>query len=248
MRRAQSKQAKSEKLEALGTLAAGAAHELASPLSTIAIVAKDLEGLVLGENSPIENPDEDLVTDVKLIREQVDRCRKILDRMAGHAGQTVGETLASLSVRELWQVVIEELQRPDRVDSVISNEIAEAELRVPVDALAQSLRGLLQNGIDVEPADSKVKVHLAKVKVERAGQTLDHVNLLIEDHGPGMDSATLARVSEPFFTTKPPGSGMGLGVFLATNVIERIGGKIQFQSAVGQGTRVIVTLPVSDSK
>jgi two-component system sensor histidine kinase RegB len=65
----------------------------------------------------------------------------------------------------------------------------------------------------------------------------------ITDQGPGMSAEHLQRVSEPFFTTKPPGKGMGLGVFLAQNVVHRLGGTIQFQSQPGAGTTVIVELP-----
>jgi len=241
LRQAQQAQAKSEKLEALGTLAAGAAHELASPLSTIAIVAKDLEQMVVDK---INANEEDIVSDVKLVRSQVDRCRKILDRMAGHAGQTVGETSQLLTVAALWEAVVEGLEEElqDRVVAHISPDVAAQNLSIPLDALSQSLRGLVHNAIEVEPDSSQVQVSVSQIRTPGKTNSGSGPSTLwqIRDHGPGMDAHTLARVSEPFFTTKPPGHGMGLGVFLAKNVVERLGGEIDIQSSEGIGTTVIV--------
>lgn len=239
LRLAQNARANAEKLEALGTLAAGAAHELASPLSTIAIVAKDLESIVLKDQN-VSHEDEDLINDVKLIRSQVDRCRKILDRMAGHAGQTVGESLQKLSVKSLWNLVLEDLEEPDRIRSFIDPELESTMISVPVDALGQSLRGLVQNAIDVEPKHAQVDAKLKRIQPSNRQQ--QGIQIKIMDHGEGMREEVLSRISEPFFTTKPPGKGMGLGVFLAKNVIERIGGNIDFESQEGQGTTVTVCL------
>ena len=68
----------------------------------------------------------------------------------------------------------------------------------------------------------------------------------VRDRGEGMAEGILQRVSEPFFTTKPPGSGMGLGVFLARTLIERLGGRLSYESAPLHGTVAIVELPVSE--
>ena len=66
----------------------------------------------------------------------------------------------------------------------------------------------------------------------------------IQDDGPGMPPEVLNRIKEPFFTTKPPGKGMGLGVYLANNVIQRIGGQLDYESVPGTGTRVTVDVPI----
>ena len=67
-------------------------------------------------------------------------------------------------------------------------------------------------------------------------------NWKIRDQGRGMSADQLERVSEPFYTTKAPGKGMGLGVFLAMNVVRRLGGSVNFESTIGKGTCVTVTL------
>jgi two-component system sensor histidine kinase RegB len=92
---------------------------------------------------------------------------------------------------------------------------------------------LVQNALDAGP-------ELVNLNIIRLRQNWQWN---ITDTGPGMTREVLNRVSEPFFTTKQPGKGMGLGLFLAENVIGRLGGDIQIDSAPGEGTRVVVRLP-----
>ena len=241
LRMAQQQQSRNEKIEALGTLAAGAAHELATPLTTIALVAKDVEQSLQTAESPWAGEDS-LIEDVGLIRQQLDRCKKILDRMASHAGETVGEMMQQVSVVELVREVCEGLDRHDRqVATEIDESTADRFLQVPLDALSQALRGLVQNAIDASPAGGSVRV--------RVSGRDNGLRWEIVDQGAGMSEEVLRRVSEPFFTTKQPGKGMGLGVFLAKNVIERLDGEVRFESRTAavhpaSGTTVLVHLPV----
>src|SRR5262249_7925855 len=85
------------------------------------------------------------------------------------------------------------------------------------------------------PADEPVAL---RCRVSDGSLTIE-----VEDRGPGMPPEVLARVGEPFFTTKPPGRGMGLGLFLTRNVVEGLGGRLAFDSAAGPGRRVSLTLP-----
>ena len=238
LRIAQEKQSKSEKIEALGTLAAGAAHELATPLSTIAVVARDVEKAF--DDHPPDFPGaEDVVEDVHLIRSQLDRCRKILDRMSSHAGETVGEAFQSVSMERLANEVLDELPEKEQIQLNLSEQDAVETRRVPLDSICQALRGLVQNALDVSSNDSKVKVSISLRE--------DTWYWKITDFGEGMEPAILQRIREPFFTTKPPGQGMGLGLFLANNVIQRLDGEIDIQSQLGQGTTVTVKLPADKS-
>lgn len=233
----QERQAKSEKIEALGTLAAGAAHELATPLSTIAVVARDVQKAI-NENPPNFPGADEVIEDVHLIRSQLDRCRKILDRMASHAGETVGEAFTSISITDLADAVVNELPEKEQVKVRIEPKLADEIVDLPLDSICQALRGLVQNALDVSKQRSEVLVRID-------GDTR-HWRWQVVDTGEGMSESILKRISEPFFTTKPAGHGMGLGLFLANNVIQRLGGEINVQSEVGIGTTVTVTMPLPE--
>jgi two-component system sensor histidine kinase RegB len=77
----------------------------------------------------------------------------------------------------------------------------------------------------------------------RLGADSQEITFSIVDKGPGMSPDVLARAGEPFFTTKEPGKGMGLGLFLAGSVVERVGGTLELRSQHGAGTEAIVRLP-----
>ena len=231
LRAAEQRRAQSEKLESLGTLAAGAAHELASPLSTIAVVAKELERRL--QDSPEQAT---LLSDARLIRSELDHCRAILDRMAGHAGQAVGEQVTAVPVAKFLDDVIGGVRRQDRVRRRVDDDVGEVEIAIPRESLAQAVRGLVQNALDATDPEGEVDVQAARAE--------SRLLISVVDHGPGMDPETLARVGEPFYTTKEPGKGMGLGVFLARSVIERLGGTVRLETTPGGGVTARVHLPL----
>lgn len=230
--RAEELRARSEKLEALGTLAAGAAHELATPLSTIAVVAKELEH----ELNELDVSAE-VATDIKLIRSELDRCRAILDRMSTASGRAAGEAPETFTAGELLQEVVDELTEPVLIDIDYANGAEHARVMAPRTALSQALRALVQNALDSRPGGE------VEIEVYAHGT----LGIAIRDSGPGMPPEVLARAGEPFFTTKDPGKGMGLGLFLARSVVERVGGGMVIDSEAGHGTVVEVKLPLSNA-
>lgn len=216
--------ARQERLAALATMAAGAAHELSTPLGTVALAAKELERALTGEHA----------ADARLIREQVGRCRAILEQMALGAG-TVGENIATCTVAELIDdVVIGVRDAPGVVRDVVP-DVAAAGLRIPKRAMSQALRSLVTNAQDASPPTIAVIV-----AIRRDG---DGLVIAIRDRGGGISDAVKDRIGEPFFTTKAPGRGMGLGLFLARAVIEGVGGTLHIDSAA-DGTEVTVRIPV----
>ena len=234
IRRAQALQASSDKVEALGTLAAGTAHELATPLSTIAIVARDVEQAF--EQHPPDFPGaQDVIEDVHLIRSQLDRCRKILDTMASHAGEAIGEQVKPATVEAISNAMIDGLIGSQRVALNLPEAAKTETLNVPLAGLSQAMRGLVKNAIDSDPEQGSVTIDVIR-------QSDRQWDWKIRDQGRGMSADQLERVSEPFYTTKAPGKGMGLGVFLAMNVVRRLGGSVEFESTIGKGTCVTVTL------
>jgi two-component system sensor histidine kinase RegB len=156
--------------------------------------------------------------------------------MSLDSGQMIGEASVVTTVGQLLDEVIAELANRGRVEVSDTPELRAVELRVPRVSLSQALRGIVQNALDAAPA-SKVAVRL--------GADAEGIVFSILDQGPGMPPEVLARAGEPFFTTKEPGKGMGLGLFLAGSVVERVGGTIELKSQHGAGTEAIVHLPTA---
>lgn len=232
LRLAELQTARSERLEALATLAAGAGHELASPLSTIAVIANDLSRHLEGTDAP-----ETVIEDIGLIRSELDHCRRILDGMASGAGQALGEEMLPVTSRELLNETLEGLSRRDRVTIEFDDSSASRSIVVPLTGMANAMRGLIRNGLDASPAEAEVRVST------RA--TDDTLLITVEDHGCGMPPEILARAGEPFFTTKEPGQGMGLGLFLTQNLLQRLGGSLKLESTPDVGTTTVVRLPLA---
>jgi len=219
------------RLEGLTTLAAGAAHELATPLSTIDIIACELGRHLQDCETP-----ESVRQDVRLIDQQLDICRQILRRMRGAVGDSMADRWDQTTVGELLDCALEGVRDPDHVDVEDAPDAVENQpLWIPQEAVAQAIRNLIHNGLDAGSPGGRVRVETA-VDTER-------VEFRIRDTGRGMSDEEMGRAGEPFFTTKEPGRGMGLGLFLTRNVVSRLGGTLDFRRLPQSGTEAIVSLP-----
>lgn len=227
----QDRVARHERLASLATLAAGAAHEFGTPLSTIAVVAKELERYA----ATLSGGDA-VVEDAKLIRSEVERCRKILERMSAHGGEPLGETARSIPVRELLNEVVSRL--PESQQTCVVIEIAQERLEavLPEQAAVQSVAALVQNALHANRDRQPIVI--------RAAQQGSQLSISVRDRGHGMPENVLRRIAEPFFTTKEPGEGMGLGTFLVRTFAERLGGRLVFESTRGEGTTATLELPL----
>ncbi len=219
---------RSEKLAALATLSAGAAHEFSTPLSTIAVAAGEmLHQLKAGRY------DQGLVDDAQLIRDQVKACKDILYQMAADSGNHLGEALGQYSLEHVMQQAVNEFSSADQARISVENKAAANTFRVPLRTLVRTLRGLVKNGIDASGPESRVFL--------RSFQDVDFLYFQVEDQGSGMDEKTRIRAGEPFFTTKEQGKGLGLGLFLARNVAEQFGGRLTIASERSVGTTVTIS-------
>ncbi len=223
---------RAERLASLGTLAAGAAHELSTPLSTIAVVARELERKLAATQGQ-----EEAAEDARLVREQVDRCRHILDQMSADAGEVRGETFVAVELAELVSESTDGLREGDRLDVVVEAIVPARSLYVPRRAVVQALRAVAKNALEASPKNTSVEI--------RAGLDGEQWCIDVRDHGPGMSDEVLSRVGEPFFTTKGPDRGMGLGVFLAQTVLSGLGGGLELRSRPGAGTTAELRLPAA---
>ncbi len=217
---------KSEKFASLATLAAGAAHEFATPLATIAVAAGEmLHQLREGGG------EEELLEDVTLIRQQVAKCKEILFQMAADTGEHHGEPLKLLTVAELLQAAMALLPPSAQARLAVKNEAGELALRVPLRALTTTLKGVIKNGL--EASEDQTPVSLRAWRDER------YLYIAVKDQGGGMSAETAARAREPFYSNKE--GGLGLGLYLANSVVDRFGGQLQIQSAPQGGTTVTLS-------
>lgn len=224
-----------EKLASMVTLAAGAAHELGTPLATIAVVARELE-----RYAALVARDDAILQDAKLIRSEVDRCRVILDRMSAQGAQPAGESPERVRILDLLARI--RRQFPESQQELLRIELADESIDaiLPVQATAQSVAALIQNALDASQDRRPIRIAATE-----SGSTLC---ISVQDQGHGMDDTVLRRVAEPFFTTKEPGKGMGLGTFLVRTFAQNLGGRIVFDSKPGEGTTATLELPVSSSR
>jgi two-component system sensor histidine kinase RegB len=230
---------RAQRLEALATLAAGAGHELASPLSTIAVIAGELSRTL---DKP-EIPDK-VKRDFGLIREELARCKDILHRMKSGAGEAAAERLHPVALREIIEETLDAMREPHRVDVRMEKAVGDFKAMLPKQALSQALRNLLQNGLDASDPEHHVTL---TSNITQGKQDQRNWQLVIEDSGSGLNEEVLRRIGEPFFTTKEVGKGMGMGVFLTRNVIQGLSGTIRFERRLPRGTLCNVSIPIGDT-
>lgn len=222
--------ARQERLAALATLAGGAAHELASPLSTVAVIACELEReLTQRAVAP------DLIDDVRLVRAELDHCREILDQMSDQAGEGAGDGVSTASLAELLDRSLSGLPPvpPVRLEMTDGDERLVWSHRV----VARAVRALVRNAQDASPPGTAVAVC---ARIDGGALRVE-----VADEGAGMTPEVLARAGEPFFTTKQPGQGMGLGLFLCRAIAEQLGGGVELSSLPGRGTTARLVVPIA---
>jgi two-component system sensor histidine kinase RegB len=227
--RAERGASRAETIAALGTLAAGAAHELATPLGTIAVAANELDRLIVA--SP-----ERAVDDACLIRDEVDRCREILFRMSAHAGERIAELPTTVKLAEIRRRVLEGVGSAEhrRIAWLAASE--DDELTLPALGLSQALGTLVTNALAATRSDGSVVV-IDVLLDER------DVEFVVSDRGPGIPHAIRDRLGDPFLTTKPVGQGMGLGIFLCQSFVDAWCGALDFVFPEDGGTVARVRFP-----
>jgi len=221
------------RLAAMSTLAAGAAHELSTPLGTIAVAARELE-LAL-DKAPV---DAESRADARLIRDEVERCRRLLHDMAGRFSQPLGEDATAQPLDAVLEAALGELAPAER--QRVRRHVVRDPTRVvwPTSVVTRALVNIIRNALQASPAGVSVDV-----ATEVAGDGA--VTIRVVDAGAGMSPEVLARAGEPFYTTKAQGEGTGLGLFVARSTIDQLGGTLTVVSSGGAGTTVTISLPAT---
>lgn len=218
-----------ERLSSLATLVAGAAHELGTPLSTIALVSSELVRRL--ERAPDADPR--MREDAEILRAEVERCRSIIERMAESSGNARGENAVEFHVQGFVRDTLEQIGPPERVDVHYAPGMENVSVIAPRNGLELALRAIVKNALDASPLGERPLLSVASDR--------GLLQMQVEDHGPGISESDLPRVVEPFYTTKAPGKGMGLGLFLADNVMRQLGGRLVLERG-HEGTGTIARL------
>ncbi|MCC6235602.1 MAG: HAMP domain-containing histidine kinase [Verrucomicrobiales bacterium] len=216
-----------ERFAGLATLAAGAAHELGTPLGSIALAAGELE-----RTARREGADPALIEDARLIHGEAIRCRSILDRLQEHADDVPQPIPLATILRDL---ALRFRGRPVQ----FPEPPATALVMAPPAALGQAMANLVSNAVEAAPPGTWVSVEAEVVS--------GHARLRVTDRGAGIPEAVRQRAGEPFFTTKPPDRGMGLGLFLVRLLARRMAGEFTLETPPGGGTCACLSLPVHSS-
>ena len=218
---------RNERIVALGTLGAGAAHELGTPLATMSVLAEDMARRHAANAA--------LSADVELMQGQIAHCKTILDALARAAGAERAEASAAEAADAFIARTVDrwQLLRPT-VPAAVEWSGSERPSLVSDRTLEQALHNLLNNAADASPGGFEVK------GTAGAGEIV--IDIL--DRGPGLSAETEARAGEPFYSTKAPEGGMGIGLFLANATVERFGGRVSLFNRVEGGCCTRVTLPL----
>lgn len=217
---------RNERIIALGTLAAGTAHELGTPLSTVAVVA--------GELAEEFADDEELAPQLELIRTQVGQCKAVLQRLVESVGQLQAETRRAVTLVAYVEQLAERWRLLSPATPLALQIVAPGEACIRIDStLEQALISLLANAAKASPAGIGLTA-----RIEDGAAVLD-----ILDRGPGVPEAVRASAGKRFLPEHSR-DGMGIGLFLANATIERLGGSVQLSDREGGGARTAVRLPL----
>jgi two-component system sensor histidine kinase RegB len=220
--------AEEEHIVRIGLLASGAAHELGTPLASIAVALGDWRG------EPAIAATPHLAVEVEEMRAEVARCKEILGGILFAAGEVTGEAPARTTLRRFVKGIVGGWERggPDRV--TLDDRLG-ADVPIVADrALAQALTNTLDNAIEAGAS------HVSVCAERQDGMLV----LRVRDDGCGFAADILPHVGEPYRSSKPR-QGAGLGLFLSTNVLRTLGGTLQARNPAGGGAEVTLRLPLA---
>ncbi|NOT11007.1 MAG: HAMP domain-containing histidine kinase [Methylococcaceae bacterium] len=220
-----------ERVIALGTLAASAAHDMGTPLGTIAIVAHELE-----QDYPIHRF-PDLHEKTLIMQQQINRCKEALSVMSASAGEMRAESGSIMPMAEYIDNVITQWRthKPGvKLRFFIDVDVAADAQIIAERTLTHSIINILNNAAEATTIEQGIEFH--------ASWTLTHLIIKIRDFGPGLPPDFSEIVGKQPLTSKK--GGLGVGLFLTCSTIHRIGGKIQFENMESGGACVEITLPL----
>lgn len=222
---AREKALRDERLVALGTLAAGAAHELGTPLGTMAVLLKEMLD---------ENDNKELEDNIGILISQVKRCKHALSVITVSAGEVFVESGRSLPVNQYVNDIIRHWQtiKPDTQLKLQFQGQTMTELMIAEQTLTQALINIMNNAAEASPDEISITVIWEK----------QQIRWQICDRGPGLDKEKTSIIGKRLFSTK--NEGLGLGLFLAHATLERFDSIVSIRNRNGGGVCTEIVLPL----
>ncbi len=240
-RRTEARLRNAERLVGLGRLASGLAHEIGTPLNVISGRTESVLRTAAGQQA-IERP-------LRIIASQIERITRTVRDMLDFARVKVPRR-APTNVEAALRTVLDLIEdRLERQGAVLELDLDPALPTIPADPdrLQQVFLNLGLNALDAMPEGGRLRVSARETRAphpERGGEPARFVAVEFEDSGVGIPAEALGHVFDPFYTTKAPGYGTGLGLSVSYGIVQEHGGWFDLSSEVGRGTRIVVALPV----
>lgn len=233
-RLAESRMLQSSKMAAIGQLAAGIAHEIRTPLGIIRNSSYLLKKQANGT-------DGNQIKHIQTIEQSVDRANRIIDSLLNVSRVGDKQPVAiepRTFVESLWTLHAKVWQTQGITFDCDYN--VEKQLLLPEEPLKHILINLFANAVDAMPKGGHIATTMLYDRV------LSQLQIVVRDTGSGIASNELDKLFDPFYTTKPPGKGTGLGLYIVYNEVEKLGGHIEVTSEVGKGTTMWLTIPTKE--
>ena len=211
----------------MGLLASGAAHELGTPLASLSVILSDWKRM------PAFSGDPDLAQDMAVMRAEVERCKAIVTGILMSAGEARGQAPERTTVRRFIAETVEGWN-PGGMTVEVRHEMERDPVVIADPALRQVLGVLFDNAVEAGAGRLNLSTSL----------TDEALRIVLRDDGPGFADEVLARLGQPYTSTKPR-PGAGLGLFLLVNVIRSLGGAVEAWNPPAGGGEVRLSLPLT---
>jgi two-component system sensor histidine kinase RegB len=217
-----------EQIARMGLFATGAAHELGTPLSTISVIVDDWKKIAE------INSKKDLLQDVEIIEEQIERCKKILSQILSSSGNQRLEEARAVEIKKVFDDLVRSWSDLRKPKNLIYNFFGESQQKIILDeTLTQAFFNVFDNALEASPMWIKIEVKILEKELF----------LEISDRGKGFSNKILQEIGKINLSTK---SSSGLGLFLAINSLKNFGGELKIQNLKKFGAKVEIKIPLKN--